>query len=46
MLRLLQDLTTEGFQVWRYKIEDALLDSRHDDMLFRLNVKREPGLIQ
>ena len=30
---LVQDLRREGFQVWRYKIEDTIIDSRHDDIL-------------
>src|SRR5690349_10698437 len=33
MRMLVQDLRREGFQVWRYKIEDTIIDSRHNDIL-------------
>lgn len=46
MLSLIRELQSLGFQVWRYKIEDCLLDSRYDDSLFPLNVKDEDGVIQ
>lgn len=32
MLNLIDDLKSEGFKVWRYKIEDTLLDSRTEDV--------------
>lgn len=37
MLSLVQELTIKGFQVWRYKIESTLLDSRYDDSKYILN---------
>lgn len=42
MLGLLTQLHKAGFQIWRYKTESTLLDSRHDDRLFRLNLKKLP----
>jgi hypothetical protein len=30
--RLIFDLQVFGYKVWRYKIEDTVLDSRHDDV--------------
>ena len=33
MVELIQSLRVNGFKVWRYKIEDTLLDSRHSDVL-------------
>lgn len=30
-IRLVATLTAEGFKVWRYKIEDTLVDSRNAD---------------
>jgi hypothetical protein len=36
MLGLLIVLQAEGFKIWRYKIEDCILDSRGDDSLFPL----------
>lgn len=30
---LIRDLQLWGFKVWRYKIEDALIDSRYNDTL-------------
>lgn len=33
MRNLISRLKTEGYQIWRYKIEDALLDSRYEDTL-------------
>ena len=29
---LVEDLKAAGFKVWRYKIEDTMLDSRHEDV--------------
>lgn len=40
MLRLLKDLREAGYQIWRYKIEDTLLDSRSDDTLFLLDLPK------
>lgn len=37
MLSLVDRLKNEGFQVWRYKIESTLLDSRYDDSKFPLD---------
>lgn len=37
MLRLVAALQAHGFQVWRYKIESTLLDSRYDDSKLPLN---------
>lgn len=31
---LIDELKKTGFKVWRYKIEDTLLDSRHDPDMF------------
>jgi len=36
MLALLNDLRIHEFNVRRYKIENAILDSRNDDSLFKL----------
>jgi hypothetical protein len=33
MIRLILNLKAAGFQVWRYKIEDTLMDSRYQDVL-------------
>lgn len=35
-IRLVQELQRNNFKVWRYKIEDTILDSRHDDELHLL----------
>lgn len=32
MLRLIADVTAQGYKVWRYKIEDTIIDSRHEDI--------------
>lgn len=32
-------LQTEGYQVWRYKVEDTLMDSRNEDVLELLKGK-------
>lgn len=32
MLSLLKDLRADGFKIWRYKIEDTIHDSRHEDL--------------
>ena len=42
MLSLLEDLKSEGFEVWRYKIESTLLDSRYDDSEFELDQRELP----
>jgi hypothetical protein len=36
-IKLVQDLQEAGFKVWRYKLEDAFVDSRIEDV-FNLNV--------
>lgn len=36
MFNLLGKLNEEGFKVWRYKIEEALLDSKVDDQVYPL----------
>jgi hypothetical protein len=33
MIQLIRQLQGHGFKVWRYKIEDTIIDSRHDDAL-------------
>lgn len=33
MIRLIAELKTLDVRVWRYKIEDCMLDSRHDNEL-------------
>jgi len=33
MRGLIATLQRNGYEVWRYKIEDAILDSRYDDVL-------------
>lgn len=38
MMSLLGLLQREGFKVWRYKIEHAILDSREDDAVFPLGL--------
>ncbi len=35
--RLIQDLKKEGFVVWRYKIEHAIVDSRTNDIWSMIN---------
>jgi hypothetical protein len=42
MFRLLDVLRNEGFQVWRYKIEETALDSRYDDSRFPLDREALP----
>lgn len=42
MLSLVKHLREEGFQVWRYKIESILLDSRFDDSKFPLDREQLP----
>lgn len=42
MLGLLGALESSGFQVWRYKIESTLLDSRHGDELYPLKLEKLP----
>lgn len=42
MLELIKRLEIEGFQVWRYKIESTLLDSRYDDSKHLLNKEDLP----
>lgn len=37
MTNLVNDLKSNGFKVWRYKIEDVHLDSRYGDILELLN---------
>lgn len=37
MVMLINELKENGFKVWRYKIEDALVDSRHTDTYNLLN---------
>lgn len=37
MVALLGFLKQEGFKVWRYKIEHAILDSREDDSIFPIS---------
>lgn len=37
MFDLVNDLKSNGFKVWRYKIEDVHLDSRYGDILSLLN---------
>lgn len=32
------ELQKEGFKVWRYKIEDVVLDSRYEDVFGLLNI--------
>lgn len=32
-----RSLTAAGFVVWRYKIEDTIIDSRHDDVFGLIN---------
>jgi hypothetical protein len=39
MLNLLVLLRASNFEIWRYKIEDCVLDSREDASLFPVNVK-------
>lgn len=39
MISLVKRLQAEGFTVWRYKIEDTLMDSRYDDVLSLLSKK-------
>lgn len=36
LLALLLDLKDSGYQVWRYKIEDTIIDSKHDDSFFMI----------
>lgn len=38
MINLIHRLQEHGFQVWRYKIEDCVLDSRKEDSLCLLDV--------
>lgn len=40
MFRLCDALEAEDFQVWRYKIEDVVLDSRVDDSRRKLRTGR------
>jgi hypothetical protein len=42
MLGLVKALSAAGFLVHRYKIESTLLDSRHDDSAFPLELERIP----
>ena len=42
MVGLVGTLKEAGFQVWRYKTESTLLDSRYDDTLFPLDKQRLP----
>ena len=37
MESLIKELLAEGFKVWRYKIEDTILDSKFNDSLELLN---------
>lgn len=37
MVKLLSSLKENNFQIWRFKIENIVLDSRHDDKIFRLD---------
>lgn len=39
MVELIQLLSEQGFDVWRYKIEDTLIDSKHTDSLKLLGEK-------
>jgi len=39
MLNLLVLLRANNFQIWRYKIEDCVLDSREDATLFPVTLK-------
>jgi hypothetical protein len=39
MVRLIGALQVEGFMVWRYKIEAAVIDSKYDDAFGLLNTK-------
>lgn len=36
MVSMIRQLKLQGFKVWRYKIEDTLFDSRHEDTLHLL----------
>lgn len=40
MFAFVAALRDEGFKVWRYKIEDVVLDSKVDDSRFRLKLKQ------
>jgi hypothetical protein len=42
MLRLMRIVRNEGFQIWRYKIEETALDSRYDDSKFPLTQEHLP----
>lgn len=33
MMQCIRNLKAAGFKVWRYKIEDTLIDSKHEDEL-------------
>lgn len=43
MVALMTDLLREGFAVWRYKIEDTILDSHSNDHLFPLEQATLPS---
>ncbi len=42
MLALMDELTRQGFVIWRYKIEDTVLDSRYGDETWPLDRSRLP----
>lgn len=41
MKEFMHELTKIGFQVWRFKVEQAIIDSRYDDSMFPLKSSKK-----